>query len=60
MVVGTFGGATDIVLQYVDGKMAPIPVGAGGAATGTADQLYQWFPGYGAGRLRVANEPAVR
>ena len=56
VVVGTFGGSHDMVLQYVDGTMTTIPVGAGGASTGTADQLYQWFPGYGAGRLRVAND----
>ena len=56
VVVGTFGGSHDMVLQYVGGTMTTIPVGAGGASTGTADQLYQWFPGYGAGRLRVAND----
>ena len=60
MVVGTFGGVHDFVLQYVDGKLAPIPVGTGGAATGTADQIYQWFPGYGAGRLEVTNNSAAR
>ena len=58
VVVGTFGGATDFVLQYVDGKLAPIPVGTGGAASGTADQIYQWFPGYGAGLLEVTNNSA--
>lgn len=56
LVVGTFGGIQDMVLRYLDGTLTAIPLGAGGAHTGNADQIYQWFPGYGAGRLRVADD----
>jgi hypothetical protein len=47
------------VLQYVNGALTPIPIGEGGATTGSADQIYQWYPGYGAGRLRVADDSPV-
>src|SRR5262249_37183911 len=35
-----------------------VPIGSGGATTGTADQLYDWWPGYGLGVLHVANTSA--
>ena len=60
LVVGKLGGTGDEVLQYsvVTGALTEVPVGSGGATAGTADQVYAWFPGYQAGRLRVANNSA--
>ena len=55
IVLGTFGGTRDAVLQYVDGALTALPIGTGGAVTGTADQIDDWWPGYAAGRLRVAD-----
>ncbi len=51
IVLGTFGGARDAVLQDVGGALTALPVGAGGAVTGTAEQIYDWWPGYAAGML---------
>ena len=48
IVLGTFGGARDAVLQDVGGALTALPVGAGGAVTGTAEQIYDWWPGYAA------------
>ena len=58
LVVGSVGGAV-VVLQDVDGVLTGVPFAPGGAATGTADQAYAWWPGYGAGRLRVADSSAM-
>jgi hypothetical protein len=58
LVVGKLGGTGDQVLQWVNGALTAVPVGPGGATTGTADQVYDWWPGYGAGRLRVADNSA--
>ena len=60
LVVGKLGGTGDEVLQYsvVTGALQAIPIGSQGATAGTADQVYAWFPGYQAGRLRVANDSA--
>ena len=59
LVVGKLDGTTDQVLQYVNGKgLTPVAFGPGGATTGTADQVYAWFPGYAAGRLQVADDSA--
>ena len=46
------------MLQDVGGALTALPVGAGGAVTGTAEQIYDWWPGYAAGRLRVADKSA--
>jgi hypothetical protein len=51
-------GGSGQVVKYVAGKLAAIPIGVGGATTGTADQVDLWYPGYGAGRLQVANGTA--
>jgi hypothetical protein len=56
LVLGTQSGAGNVVLKFVDGVWQPIPIGVGGATTATANQMQLWFPGYGAGRLQVANE----
>ena len=59
LVVGKLDGTTDQVLHYVTGTgLTPVAFGPGGAATGTAGQLYAWFPGYAAGRLQVADNSA--
>jgi hypothetical protein len=60
LVVGKLGGTGDEVLQYsvVTGALTEVPIGSQGATAGTADQVYAWFPGYQAGRLRVANNSA--
>ena len=49
------GGTGVEVVQDVDGALERVPFVPGGATTGTLDQLYNWWPGYGAGRLQVAN-----
>jgi hypothetical protein len=60
LVVGKLDGTTDQVLQDVSGTgLVPVAFGPGGATTGTADQVYAWFPGYTAGRLQVADNSAV-
>jgi hypothetical protein len=59
LVVGSYDGTDDRVLQDVNGTGAQVPFGPGGATTGTADQVYAWFPGYQAGQLQVANNSAV-
>jgi hypothetical protein len=60
LVVGKLDGTGDQVLEYSagTGALEPQPVGSAGATTGTADQIYDWWPGYAAGRLRVANNSA--
>jgi len=60
LVVGKLGGTGDEVLEYSPGTGAlePQPIGSGGATAGTADQIYDWWPGYAAGRLQVANKSA--
>jgi hypothetical protein len=56
LVVGLLGGNGQ-VLKYPGGSgLQPIAIGAGGAKSGTWEQVRDWFPGYGAGRLQVAND----
>ena len=59
LVVGSYDGTDDRVLQDVNGTGAQVPFGPGGATAGTADQAYAWFPGYQAGQLQVADNSAV-
>ena len=58
LVIGKRERTNDEVLRYTDGALGAIPVREGGATTGTADQIELWYPGYAAGRLRVANDTA--
>lgn len=58
LVVAKWDGTGDQVLKYEDGTLKPVPVGTGGATSVTDDQLGQWYPGYGAGRLQVINDSA--
>lgn len=55
LVVGKLDGTTDQVLEDVGGTLTPVPFAPGNATTGTADQAYAWYPGYGAGNLYVLN-----
>ena len=55
LAVGMNGGTGVEVVQDVDGTLERVPFAPGDATTGTLDQLYNWWPGYGAGRLQVAN-----
>jgi hypothetical protein len=58
LVVGLLGG-TGQVLKYLGaGVLQPIAIGPGGAKSAPWEQLREWFPGYGAGRLEVANGTA--
>ncbi len=58
LVVGKLGGTADQVLKWQNGALTAVPIGTGGATAGPADQVYDWWPGYGAGRLRVADNSA--
>jgi hypothetical protein len=64
LVVGSYDGTDDRVLQDQDGTAAYVPfapptaVNPDGATTGTANQVYQWWPGYGLGVLQVADGSA--
>jgi hypothetical protein len=58
LAVGMNGGTGVEMMQDVDGALERVPFAPGGATTGTLDQLYAWWPGYAAGRLRVADNSA--
>ncbi len=58
LVVGMNGGTADEVLQDVDGAWTWCRSARRGRRRGTAAQVDDWWPGYGAGRLRVANGSA--
>jgi hypothetical protein len=58
LVIGKLDGTTDEVLQWVNGALTAAPIGPGGATEATANQMYAWWPGYAAGRLRVADNSA--
>ena len=58
LVVGKLGGTGDQVLQWVNGALTAAPIGPGGATEATTNQVYAWWPGYAAGRLRVADNSA--
>jgi hypothetical protein len=58
LVLGKLDGTNDQVLQWVNGALTAAPIGPGGTTGATADQMYSWWPGYAAGRLRVADNAA--
>jgi hypothetical protein len=55
LAVGMNGGTGVEVLKDVDGTLERVPFAPNDTTTRTLDQLYNWWPGYGAGRLQVAN-----
>jgi hypothetical protein len=55
LVVGLEDGTAE-VLRYVGGTLQPIPLGPNGEKRVSWEQVRTWFPGYGAGRLQVAND----
>ena len=57
LVVGLEDGTAE-VLKYDGTGLKPIPIGANGETRVSWDQARAWFPGYGAGRLQVANDTA--
>ena len=57
LVVG-LEDTTAEVLRYSGGALKPIALGANGETRVSWEQARGWFPGYGAGRLEVANGTA--
>ena len=55
LAVGMNGGTGVEVLKDEDGTLERVPFAPNDTTTRTLDQLYNWWPGYGAGRLQVAN-----
>ena len=59
LAVGMNGGTgVAEVLKDEDGTLERVPFAPNDTTSGTLDQLYNWWPGYGAGRLQVADNSA--
>ena len=59
LVVGMKDGTGDKVLSDVNNTLTAVPFTADGGTTGTDDQVYAWYPGYGGGRLQVVDRTPV-